>query len=318
MKHIQFLVEISLFFTNFLDAGLLDEDLPTTEKPLHKNNRHDRLLVENQSIKTFHTPIRTPKTSDNYYNQKKSSQFNRNCHDWKTDPKGLKYHGNQKTAYTISKYQKYSDIETSCQPWNSNVPNRNNIKNFRPNHSFCRNPDNDKNGPWCYLRQYTTAWYYDHENGNYYSYRSGVHPFIGNIGYCKKLIPQCGEDVPEEDRDKLTKNQQKQQQQQISQPEQLPNPKGQCFKKPKTLKGAKAITMPYFTQTNNQKWCQNSCKKYKTEKNNYKYYALSNRSTCFCLLRYSNNPAIDCNRWCTDYQQTKFCGGSSVMNVFEI
>ena len=49
-----------------------------------------------------------------------------------------------------------------CQNWSHNSPNLVKDKLFpdgdKPDDNFCRNPDNDPNGPWCYFAEHTNLW----------------------------------------------------------------------------------------------------------------------------------------------------------------
>ena len=59
----------------------------------------------------------------------------------KRDPNGEKYKGTENKTKS----------GRTCQRWDENTPH---VPNHRPKHdkrhNFCRNPDGDPRGPWCY------------------------------------------------------------------------------------------------------------------------------------------------------------------------
>jgi len=91
------------------------------------------------------------------------------CIDWESDPKGLEYEGTQSNPS-----DEYGTHE--CASWNfaHGIKHWSTGADFQPDHNYCRNPDDDHYGPWCYRADYV----------------EGVTPGT-NYVYCKNTIPQC-------------------------------------------------------------------------------------------------------------------------------
>jgi len=97
------------------------------------------------------------------------------CVDWEKDSRGLEYEGTQSSVSDESG-------EIKCASWNFDQHTTTHWKtglDFKPNHNYCRNPDVDPNGPWCYRADFD------------FGEKPGQEGQEGNYVYCKEMIPQC-------------------------------------------------------------------------------------------------------------------------------
>ena len=226
------------------------------------------------------------------------------CVDWNADPKGLTYDGSQSQALSWSKkpdrYEHNKKVD--CQNWSASYPNNNNV-GYNENHNYCRNPDGDANGPWCFLSDISQTWYTDKRNGRRYRFPRNQTPFARNYGLCKDLIPQCKNNNPAF--------------------ESLPDPRGGCYSS-ENVNAEKTLNMPHFTEPDNREWCKSQCQSAgfayagaETPKFTFMGRPQDAR-VCKCFNSYKNTPSNQCNRWCQDYKQNKFCGGEKSMNIWKV
>ena len=93
-------------------------------------------------------------------------------------PKYMEYPGSKGENYlcmTDDKGEKYRGFvdrtfdNKECQRWDVNHAKYKILSYFRQdrNHNFCRNPDGDPKGPWCYLKDFDGETVLGHENRGY-------------------------------------------------------------------------------------------------------------------------------------------------------
>ena len=114
------------------------------------------------------------------------------------------------------------------------------------------------------------------------------------------------------------------------------NPKDTCFSL-ESVKYSADFDLPYFTEPDNRVWCRNQCKR-----ENFKYAGVHTPKLdmirtkgweptadgrlkptgirpCKCFNSFDDQKkSNNCNRWCQDFDQTKFCGGHEAMNVWRV
>ena len=288
---------------------LISQCLTGDEPEVFNDDNSSRETIKNQqqthsapSSDTQPQPFEITKSDkvDSHESTENNTEGEQECYDWTNDQTGINYQGTQEIGISNDGYEYY------CQEWSSDYPQFNKMRakyNFAPDHNYCRNPDEDKNGPWCYL------------NGEI---GKGERDFI----YCKDLIPQCDDlqkvesvtIVNAPSHDAIPTNFQAPSHDTRSNYGATcskSNPSGRCFSSKGTT--GQEYAMPHFKNNDNRKWCQDKCKD-----SGYMFAGLLERSKCMCMNCYNDEDSNQCNRQCQDFPQNKFCGGEKSMNVYQV